>query len=78
MSICADMCCCPCRCLKLTEKGLVFMASHCHRLQELRLYACSSVTDRCLQAFGQLAELQLIDLCGGHCITGRPPSCWLN
>lgn len=57
--------------MKLTESGLVFMAGKCGSLQELRLYACSQVTDTCLRAFGKLSQLCLLDLCGGHRATGQ-------
>lgn len=46
------------------------MAQCCSLLEELRLYACSQVTDRCLLAFGRLGHLKLIDLCGAHQLTG--------
>ena len=48
-----------CRCVQVTDAGFEEVAKGCRNLQELRLYACSGVTDRALAAVGTLARLRV-------------------
>ena len=62
-----------CRCLKVTDAGYESVAKHCRLLQELRMYACSGITDRTLVALGcHLAALRVVDICGANSVTGKP------
>ena len=41
-----------CRCLKVTDRGFSSVAKWCKGLQELRMYACSALTDQTLTKLG--------------------------
>ena len=43
----------------MTDAGFEEVARGCRDLEELRLYACSGVTDRALAAVGSLASLRV-------------------
>ena len=47
------------RCVQVTDTGFEEVARGCRDLEELRLYACSGVTDRALAAVGTLARLRV-------------------
>ena len=59
--------CCACtsifarmfRCVQVTDAGFEEVARGCRRLEELRLYACSGVTDRALAEVGTLSSLRV-------------------
>ena len=43
----------------MTDAGFEEVARGCRKLEELRLYACSGVSDRALAAVGTLARLRV-------------------
>lgn len=61
------------RCLRVTDAGYESIARHCRQLQELRMYACSGITDRTLAALGAHLALRVVDICGANAVTGRLP-----
>ena len=60
------------RCLKLSDRGFSSAARRCRGLQDLRMYACSALTDSTLAQLGQnLRELHVLDCCGANALTGE-------
>ena len=59
------------RCVKLGDAAYAAIAQHCTQLQELRLYA-SMPSARAVLGFSALQQLQLVDICGAHQVTGMP------
>ena len=59
------------RCVKLGDAAYAAIARHCMQLQELRLYA-SMPSARAVHGFSALKQLQLLDICGAHQVTGTP------
>ncbi|CAK0782811.1 hypothetical protein CVIRNUC_006006 [Coccomyxa viridis] len=59
------------RCVKLGDAAYAAIAQHCTQLQELRLYA-SMPSARAVLGFSALKQLQLVDICGAHQVTGMP------
>ena len=57
--------------MKLGDAAYAAIAQHCAQLQELRLYA-SMPSKRAVMGFSALTQLQLIDICGAHQVTGMP------
>lgn len=58
------------RCMDVTEKGYVMLATCCRKLQVFRMYACAGVNDAVFKACGQsLPQLRIIDACGAHLLT---------
>lgn len=55
--------------MQVSDAGYTSLAKHCPQLGELRMYACSGITDVSVKAFASLHQLQLIDLCGAALIT---------
>ena len=57
----------------MTDAGYESVAKHCRLLQELRMYACSGITDRTLLALGKhLGNLRVVDICGANSVRGDP------
>ena len=72
------ICHCVSRCVKLGDAAYAAIAQHCMQLQELRLYA-SMPSARAVHGFSALKQLQLVDICGAHQVTGTPcciPCSW--
>ena len=57
--------------MKLGDASYAAIAQHCTQLQELRLYA-SMPSARAVLGFSALKQLQLVDICGAHQVTGMP------
>lgn len=63
------------RCVRLGDSAYEALATHCPAIRELRLYA-SMPSAKALQGLIALRQLQVIDLCGAHAVTGTfPPPC---
>ena len=61
-----------CRCLKVTDRGFSSVAKWCKGLQELRVYACSALTDHTLVKLGaNVSSLKVLDCCGANALTGE-------
>ena len=57
--------------MKLGDAAYAAIAQHCTQLQELRLYA-SMPSARAVLGFSALKQLELVDICGAHQVTGMP------
>ena len=57
------------RCVRLGDPAYEALATYCPGVRELRLYA-SMPSAKAVQGLAALRQLQVIDLCGAHAVTG--------